>query len=586
MSVFFEKYVLHFVFYTVVFIFCTPSVIADERLYRLKHIAAAGASELALEMLDHAQPDFSTDLYTWIIWEQERYAILARGEEWARLLLRLEDLPLTIPEQFKYQVVTYQAKAHIELGQTSRARKILRSQLWQNDVSTISEYRTWRQLVIQSYLQDNRQEDARVAMLRFEQDFSSVTESWMLLRATILIQTGRYDEAIQVLSEQQSWQAKYTILLARLRSDSITGTHLWLEAKKNLTDKRVSSEEATALRALMVFAAEAMSRADHIVALERYFQHMGDSSIPLFTLKADQLWQAYVAYAGLIGNQTKLLLGDDAGWLTLAQSVLETKPVKARALFAFLMLHSNDSLITEAAAHGFLQTFAAEEVPVKVLLNQLFNHSDSFLDVYQIPLPIRYQLVDFALKQADIGQAIELMSSLSLFPEGANRWSWQLRQARVLFIGGQYQAGNQIMQTLLSTYTEPNAQYTDKILQILFDLQILNLHEDAIQYFNQLKALDVEPKQHREILFWIADSYKALENYHQAALFYLRSAMFFVPEAMDLWAQSARFNAADSLEKAGLSGDARRIYETLLTVTQESQRRSVLTQKIQRLWLN
>ena len=58
------------------------------------------------------------------------------------------------------------------------------------------------------------------------------------------------------------------------------------------------------------------------------------------------------------------------------------------------------------------------------------------------------------------------------------------------------------------------------------------------------------------------------------------------PDAMDPWAQTARFNAAESLQLSGLVDDARRIYEGLLAVTEDPARRSVLNHKIQQLWLN
>jgi len=54
---------------------------------------------------------------------------------------------------------------------------------------------------------------------------------------------------------------------------------------------------------------------------------------------------------------------------------------------------------------------------------------------------------------------------------------------------------------------------------------------------------------------------------------------------MDPWAQTARYNAAEALQKAGLVDDARRIYEALLKVTREPARRSVLRHNIQQLWL-
>ena len=116
-------------------------------------------------------------------------------------------------------------------------------------------------------------------------------------------------------------------------------------------------------------------------------------------------------------------------------------------------------------------------------------------------------------------------------------------------------------------------------------MQTVNLDEEVIQHLTRLLTLGVEPRQHREILFWIGDSYKSLERYDQAALMYLQSAMLPDPEAMDPWAQTARFNAAESLQQAGLVDDARRVYEGLLAGTQEPAKRSLLKHNIQQLWL-
>jgi len=216
----------------------------------------------------------------------------------------------------------------------------------------------------------------------------------------------------------------------------------------------------------------------------------------------------------------------------------------------------------------------------------LFNRSETFSNAERIPLLVRYQLVDLALKNADIVEATRQMSGLDTYPEGSDRFKWQLRQARVLILGGRYNEGSGILHTLINEYSEPIAEKTDRILQVLFDLQTVKLHEEAILHFNRLLRLPIEPKQHREILFWIADSYKLLEKYDQAALLYLQSAMLPGPLAMDLWAQTARFRAAESLQESGLVDDARRIYKELLSGTSDPARRSLLSHNIQQLWLN
>ncbi|MCP3689121.1 MAG: hypothetical protein GY784_11970 [Gammaproteobacteria bacterium] len=562
------------------------SIWADDRLNVLKRISAAGAPGLTLKMLDQAQPQLDENLYEWILWEQERYKILIKWQQWDRLLVKIESLPDDIPEQFKHQTTTYKAKAYMKLGQTRTARKILRDQLWQPGTAAIAEHQTWRRLIIASYLEDGRIEDARIAMLRFDQDFDSQEASWLLLRASVLIQAGRYEQAVQILQDQTSWQAQATSLLAKLRTGEISKSDLWKRVKFATAEQGKQPDELATLWALGVYAAERMSPVDRVVALEQHFQNALASPLPLFKLQADRLWRAYHEYAQLVGNRAELLVGEDTKWLELANSTATATPVKARSLYSFLMANSDSVDVVNGAASGYLKTYGAIDEGEQNLLNQLFNHSDSFADADMIPPVMRYQLVDLALKNTDIEEATRLMSGLTTYPEGTNRLNWQLRQSRVLILGGRYEEGNQIMQALIAEYKESTAEDTDRILQVLFDLQAVNLHEEVINHFNQLLRTGVEPRQHREILFWIGDSYKGLKQYDQAALLYLQSAMLSDPQAMDPWAQTARFNAAESLQKSGMVDDARRMYQALLDVTEEPVRRSLLNHNIQQLWLN
>ena len=64
--------------------------------------------------------------------------------------------------------------------------------------------------------------------------------------------------------------------------------------------------------------------------------------------------------------------------------------------------------------------------------------------------------LDLALKSADIEEATRLMSGLNTIPEGTSRFDWQLRQSRVLVLGGRYDEGNQVLQNLIIEYREPN----------------------------------------------------------------------------------------------------------------------------------
>jgi len=483
---------------------------ADERLDLLKNISAAGAPGLTLKMLDQAQPSVDDDLYEWILWEQERLAILSQWQQWDQLLIRVEGLPHDVPRQFKHQAVTYQAKAFYELGQTSTARRVLRQQLWQPAAGESGEYEAWRRQVIETYIEDDRVEDARVAMLRFDQDFDSTDLDWLLLRARVLIESGRFEQAILVLQGQEAWQAKLTSALAAFRLNQIDKAELWQQVKKRSENEAVGAEERASLWALGYFATEQMSPVDRVVALESLFRIGVRSPLRLFQIPADRLWQAYLEYAELVGNQSELLVGADDKWLELAARSSKATPVKSRSLFAMLILQSAETEALNAAATGYMETFAEVDEAEHNLLENLFNRSEIFSSARRIPHGIRYQLVDLALKATNIEEATRLMSGLNSFPEGTSRFDWQLRQSRVLILGGRYEEGNQVLQNLIRDYREVEPATTDRILQVLFDLQTVNLHEDAIAHFNRLLSLEIEPRQRREILYWIADSYRGL----------------------------------------------------------------------------
>ena len=564
---------------------CFQVSLADERLDLLKRISAAGAPLLTLEMLDQAQPGIDQDLYEWILWEQERLSILAEWEQWDQLLVRTESMPVDIPAQFRQQVATFRARAYLELGQRESARRVLREQLWQDRAGESAEYQGWRRMVIESYVDDARVEDARIAMLRFDQDFSSDDLDWLLLRARVLIEAGRYRQAMDLLQGRDEWQARLTVALAGFRLGQFDKAELWAQVKKRAAAEGLDPDERASVWALGYYAAERMSPVDRVVALESLLQSGRQSSLKLFQVPVDRLWQAYVEYAELVGNRAELLLGADEQWLDLAASNSQATPVKARSLYALLMLRSSNDEAVNRAGGGYMKTFAEIDESEQHLLQSLFNRSETFSSARRIPAGIRFQLVDLALKAADIEEATRLMSGLDRVPAGTDRFDWQLRRSRVLILGGRYDEGNQVLQTLIGEYTEPNPQATDRILQVLFDLQTVELHEEAIAHFNRLLQLDIEPRRRREIVYWVADSWRGLEKYQQAALLYLQSAMMPGPGAMDPWAQTARFNAAESLQLAGLVDDARRIYQDLLRVTEDAARRSVLSHKIQQLWL-
>jgi len=125
----------------------------------------------------------------------------------------------------------------------------------------------------------------------------------------------------------------------------------------------------------------------------------------------------------------------------------------------------------------------------------------------------------------------------------------------------------------------------DRYLQVVFDLQTIKRHEQALELFDLLPQAAMDDKLKREIYYWKAESSYELERYDQAALLYMKSAKAGDETMSDLWAQSARFKASDALLKAGLYDDAQYAYAELLRITSSDSRKRLIRQKLQHIRL-
>jgi tetratricopeptide (TPR) repeat protein len=219
------------------------------------------------------------------------------------------------------------------------------------------------------------------------------------------------------------------------------------------------------------------------------------------------------------------------------------------------------------------------------LLRKLFIDTRPFPTEAGIPDEVRYLLVDDALSKNDITLATRLMSGFETVPRGADPFEWGLRRARILVLGGRHAEGMEALNKLLQGDGRLDRAAWDRLLQVIFDLQTVGRHEDAIDLFKNILQRPLEPQLQREILYWQADSYKALNDHTRAAWLYLKSATLLDAQGLDPWGRTARFQAAEVLTAAGLPEDARRIYEGLLRVTREPERRAAIKYKLQELWL-
>ena len=202
--------------------FCFAPVYAQAidtgSLNELAQLARAGAPQLALSRMDAEQPGVSEEPVAWMAWEQERLQILASQGMYTALVERVDALPAGVDDRFRRFALGLKADAQIQLAKAVAARATLRELLWSPASDNSLEARShWQQLVIRSYVMQGLNDDARLALLRYRQDFGDEDPHWRWLNAQVMLHTGQQEAAIRLLKEDKSPQGVFLRSTARLR---------------------------------------------------------------------------------------------------------------------------------------------------------------------------------------------------------------------------------------------------------------------------------------------------------------------------------------------------------------------------------
>ena len=557
-------------------------------LKEVAELARAGAPQLALQRMDTEQPEVDRDVVEWMAWEQERLQILAGQGLYQRLIARVNELPSSVDGHFHRLALSLKADAQLQLGQADAARATVRALLWfHNQVTEPADSARWRRLVVRSYVLEDRYEDARLALLRYRQDFGDENPQWRWLSAQVMLQAGDAESAVKVLKDDETPQGDFLRYAAQLLLAPQQAAELE-KAAVHLARRLQQPELKGAFWALAAVAAKQAGQPfKQIEYLETALSLPINQELThgVLEIKPDQLWDAYLEEGKRIGNQEQKLLGNDEDWYFPASQALNKDPVRARVLFSVLSQYGS-SPERRSVAHGYLLSMLDELANGKTLLRRLYLDSERYADVDDLPAVVRYRLIDEALETGELKTAARLMAGLATPPGGGDRFEWDLRRARVAIFSGEVDQGVELLEQLLdSVDQEWNQQRVDRLLQVIFDLQTVHYHRPALDLFGVLLGKRLERQQRRELLFWMADSSQNLGQHDQAAYLYLKSATLSDPMAMDPWAQTARYRAAKALVEAGLLEDARRIYASLLRATRDASRRAVLETEIQRLQL-
>jgi len=549
------------------------------------HLAKQGASELALQQLNQQQPAPLDDPDNWLRWERQRIELYRQSKDWQTLITRIEEQLPYIEDEFKAWFMTQQAEALLVLGEGSKARSILQFLIWfregEHDNKTLAQ---WRRHIIRSYLLDNKTNDAHSAMLRHEHDYPAGNgENPILLRARVLLVAQRPLDAAELLEKKKGIATRTVYLLAALRSARLPAKDVISQTRKLLKKKRIVALDRA--RLLSVLAEASKIEADYtgqVKAIEQALSLTRSTQLDdgLFRFNGQQLWQAYRNYGQLLGNRKQLLLGDDESWFAEADK-LTKKHVQQRSLYGLLIQDARDTESRDKASDLLVNSLRKEKTGVEIMRHLYL--ADTASD--SMPAIARYSLLEQALKESDITLASQLMAGLSQAPKGIAPLQWELRRARVFVMAGKPDEAVPVLDNIIANEKLDNSKVLDRFMQVLFDLQTVEAHEQAYRLFEKMLVKIDLPQVRRELYYWMADSRKAQGRHADAAALYLKSSESKIGPQPDLWAQSALYQAAESLANAALTEDARRIYEKLIRLTRDPSRRAQLQRRIQQLWL-
>jgi hypothetical protein len=477
--------------------------------------------------------------------------------------------------------------ALLKLGDAEQALHETRTLLWQGKGEDRDLTAFWRRLIIRAYLQLDNAEDAHKGLLRYRQDYGDYKTDWKLLQAQALLRAGRPAEVVDLLADEESDKAVALRLLAGVRARPDRASQTIKEARARLANASLSQMAQRAYHYVLYEAylqnkdlVSAAETAEQLLVLSRTRAMLGEE----FTIDADDLWGLYEQIGERSGNQYKLLKGDDAAWYQRAADIEKQQPVRARGMYTVIAFTAADDAKRQLAHKELVDSLSAIDGGLEIV-NQLYMQSTRTGSIANLPVDVRYRLVDHALSVGDISLAAAMMASLPQPPQGEGYFDWQMRKARVLILEGEHEQGEAVLKTSLQNINELNSDMVDRYLQVVFDLQTIRRHEQALELFDLLPIEAMEDKLRREIYYWKAESNYEIERYDQAAMLYMKSARAGDETMSDLWAQSARFKAADALLKAKLYDDAQYAYSELLRITASDARKRLIRQKLQHIQL-
>lgn len=565
----------------------------------LDELAALGLHYLSLKVLELEQQDLPVYSAEWYSLEHKRIALLTELTLWQDIVDRVDSLVANaidgkqINTAIKQWFITQKVIAKLKLNKADEALSLVRQLIWnaqyssKQSVSNNQLLPLWRRLIIRAYLILGYDEDARKSLLRYQVDYQDADEDWSMLQARVLMRGQRYASVVELLADSKDSAALPLRLLAVMYQKPKEIPPILKRVRLEMAKEGVTTEELWAYQYIIYQAnlieGNIPSSCIELETLLSYGQValiMGEE----YRVSGDDLWDMYMRLGNTIANKEQLLKGDVYSWMEMARVLRVHSLVSSRSLYAVTALYTN-RLEEQQQAHKNLIELLVGRKQYLELFNQLYLKSKKIDSLQSLPVEVRYELVDLAIKQRRIDIAGQLMKSLTGPPEGEDDFSWEMRKARVLVLQGDYAEGVEVLKTSINKLDNMTGEMIDFYLQVVFDLQAVKKHEQALMLFDQIKAVWLDGARQREVAFWKAESYFEVADYARSAVMFLRSAKLTDPTMSDNWAKSARFKAAGALVKASLYDDAEKVYRSLLLITANEPRRAVIKQELQQIQL-
>ncbi len=563
----------------------TPELAAYEERSSLDQVRALvdlGAIQLAHHIVVNERSNYvhSLDEFEW---EKLFFELSWKLELWEDSINRADELR----ESEIYGLAqTYAAQAQIQLKQYDSALKRIRKLVLQHyeNQSTIIELRS---LIAQIYLEKNYLADAEIALDLFDRDYRPSDPIWEHRYVRVLILNNRLQEASVRLVPLQTLEAQLLELYTQFRLQALSPSEVvfqGLEMEPEFISQPALHSE---LWSLIELAARSYHDFEiQTTAIESalsigYTSNSSWQHLPIVPLIVEQqLLDTYDQYSTVLGNDFGMIIGDDDSWYQLAQEFEITSPITARAVHAYLARHAyTEEMRTRSTAALANLYFEAQMYD---LLETLFVRTQ-LLDVSKVSNEIKTRLANTALRQNDFDQALTIIEVMPEPQEANELQSWRLTQARIAISIGEIEKGERFLDEVIAQLPQAASQEAlDQVLQVVFDLQVLEQHDLAIQVFIKLFNKAGTPQSRREILRWISESYSVQGNHAMASALLLQSAMF-GGRWDDQWALSARLKAGDELVKAQLFADARIIYTQLREDTIDPRNRSLVSSRLSNL---